>query len=125
MFKRAWMVARVGGANMDTLVSIGVAAAWAGSMWEWARGGHAVYFETVGVVISAVLGGRWLEGRARAQAGLALQAVAALMPDTATLLRGTVETLVPAESLAAGDVIVVRPGSGCQPTESFAPARAA
>ncbi len=110
MFKRAWMQARVGGANMDTLVSIGVAAAWGGSMWEWVRGGHAIYFETVGVVISAVLGGRWLEGRARAQAGLALQAVAALMPDTATLQRGTVETLVPAESLAAGDVVVVRPG---------------
>ena len=110
LFHRAWMQARVGGANMDTLVSLGVAAAWAGSMWEWARGGHAVYFETVGVVISAVLGGRWLEGRARARAGEALQAVAALMPDTATLLRGTVETLVPAESLAAGDVVVVRPG---------------
>jgi P-type Cu+ transporter len=110
LFKRAWMVARVGGANMDTLVTIGVTAAWAGSMWEWARGGHAVYFETVGVVISAVLGGRWLEGRARVQAGKALDAVASLMPDTATLLTGERESLVPAESLGAGDLVVVRPG---------------
>jgi Cu+-exporting ATPase len=110
MFRRAWAQARVGGANMDTLVSLGVAAAWSGSMWEWWRGGHGVYFETVGVIVSAVLGGRWLEGRARAQAGRALEAVAALMPDTATILRGETETRVPAESLAAGDLVVVRPG---------------
>ena len=31
LFRRAWMQARVGGANMDTLVSLGVSAAWAGS----------------------------------------------------------------------------------------------
>ncbi|MDQ0260690.1 cation-translocating P-type ATPase [Sinomonas atrocyanea] len=122
-FHRAAAVnARHGGSTMDTLVSLGVTAAYVYSLvqlladpgltadpaMEMSRG--ALYFETAAVVTTFLLLGRWLEARARSRAGNALRALLDRGAKRATLLRDGAETEVPAEQLVPGDLFVVRPG---------------
>ena len=107
---RALRLAKRGESSMDTLIALGTAAAWSSSMWEWRSGGHQVYFEVVGVVITLVLAGKFMEARARARAGESVRALARLVPDTVRLLEGEIETEVPLDSVAVGDMLVVRPG---------------
>nr|WP_246858678.1 heavy metal translocating P-type ATPase [Citricoccus sp. SGAir0253] len=127
----AFRAARHGSSTMDTLVSLGVLAAWAFSTVELvlapgmtALAGtehagmagmgpmaeHQLYFETAGVVTTFLLLGRWLEARAKRRAGAALRSLLDLGAKTATVLRDGVETTVPAADLVPGDEFVVRPG---------------
>ena len=109
-YRQAFLLARRGTANMSTLVALGTAAAWGASTWTWAHGGHEVYFEVVGVVITLVLAGRWMERRARARAGESLRALAKLVPNTVRLLDGSAELDVALDSVTVGERLVVRPG---------------
>jgi len=107
---------------MDTLVSIGVLAAFFFSAWQLAMNpmmtahvhadmaGHALYFETAAVVVTFLLLGRYLEANAKQKAGDALKSLLNLGAKEATVLRGTQEVKVAAELLVPGDLIVVRPG---------------
>ncbi|NUL47396.1 copper-translocating P-type ATPase [Cellulosimicrobium funkei] len=126
----AFKAARHGTSTMDTLVSIGVLAAWGFSTAELlldpsmtAHAGsamgsadmasmadHQLYFETAGVVATFLLLGRWLEARAKERAGHALKSLLDLGAKTATVLRDGVEATVPAAQLVPGDEFVVRPG---------------
>lgn len=108
--------------TMDTLVSLGVAAAYLFSAWqlladprmtehpgmEGMSGG--LYFEVASVVTTFLLLGRYLEANARQKAGDALQALRNLGAKDATVLRGGLEEKIPADRLQVGDVLVVRPG---------------
>lgn len=110
-FHRAALVnARHGAATMDTLISVGVAAAYLWSLYALAAGGADMYFDAAGGVTVLVLLGRYLEGRARKQSGAALRALASLGAKEATLLRDGNEVTVPAGKLVPGDLFVVRPG---------------
>jgi len=106
--------ARHGAASMDTLVSVGVTAAYLWSVAQLLFGGpngaQATYFEVVTGVTALVLLGRYLEGRARRQAGAALRALLDLGAKRATVLRDGREVTVAADALVVGDEIVVRPG---------------
>ena len=96
-------------ATMDTLVSMGTAAAWLWStvvLVAGVEGGH-VYFETGAVIVALVLLGKWLEARATRRSGEAVRALARLGASTARLADGTE---IPAEDLAVGMRFVVRPG---------------
>ncbi|RJQ73676.1 copper-translocating P-type ATPase [Pseudonocardiaceae bacterium YIM PH 21723] len=115
LHKAAWVNATHGAATMDTLVSIGVLAAFSWSVFALVNGvsahGHGgLYFEVATVVVSAILLGRFLEGRARRKAGAALRALLELGAKQATVLRGASEVTVPIEQLQLGDLFVVRPG---------------
>jgi Cu+-exporting ATPase len=109
--------------TMDTLVSIGVIAAYTFSAGQlladpsmtahpaaegMASGG--LYFEVASVVTTFLLLGRYLEANAKRKAGDALKALLDLGAKDATILRGGTEHKIPADQLAPGDVIVVRPG---------------
>ena len=122
-FHRAAAVnARHLASTMDTLVSLGVAAAYLFSAWqlladprmtqhpgmEGTSGG--LYFEVASVVTTFLLLGRYLEANAKQKAGDALQALLNLGAKDATVLRGGVEEKIPADRLQVGDVLVVRPG---------------
>jgi len=103
--------ARHGHANMDTLVSVGTLAALLWSVVAVLTGGETVYFETAAVVTTFILGGRFLEERAKRRAGSALKALLELGAREATLIDADGrERLVPAEELAVADRFIVRPG---------------
>src|SRR5436853_6198205 len=55
--------------------------------------------------------GHWLEMQAIAQARGALNALAALLPDTAERVNGTDTRSVPLSELRVGDIVLVRPGA--------------
>ena len=107
----AWRNARHGVATMDTLVSVGVLAAYGSSLVELAAGGDHTYLEVAAVVPAFILLGRWLEERAKRRAGAAVEALLSLGVDTANMLGpdGT-ERAVPVDDLVVGDRFVVRPG---------------
>ncbi len=126
-FHRAAAVnARHFASTMDTLVSIGVTAAYAFSAWQLAADpgmtghqqdgvpmegmGGGLYFEVASVVTTFLLLGRYLEANAKQKAGNALKALLNLGAKDATVLRDGAEEMIPAEDLDVGDVIVVRPG---------------
>ncbi|HEX8688125.1 MAG TPA: heavy metal translocating P-type ATPase, partial [Pyrinomonadaceae bacterium] len=127
-FRGAWASLRHGAADMNTLIATGTGAAFlysaaatvapgfvasAGGAAPSAHGGaHApVYFEAAAVIVALILLGRLLEARARGRTGEAVRKLVGLRARTARVVRpdGSVED-VPAESLAVGDVVLVRPG---------------
>jgi Cu+-exporting ATPase len=111
-YRAGWAALRAGSANMDVLVAIGTSAAYGLSAAHLLRGGAGehLYFESSAVVITLVLLGKWLEARAKRQTTDAIRALNALRPATARVRRDGVEIEVGTETLAAGDLLVVRPG---------------
>jgi heavy metal translocating P-type ATPase len=105
----AWTRARHLEANMDTLVSLGTLAAYGSSLWALLAGGP-VFFESAAVIVSLILLGRWLEARARHRASQAVSQLAARAAVDACVLRDGREQRVAVETLAPGDVLVIRPG---------------
>ena len=108
--RAAALNARHGTATMDTLVSVGVAAAYLWSLYALVFGGAETYLEVATGVTALILLGRFLELRARRRAGSALKALLDLGAKQATLLRDGREVTVPAAALVVGDEFVVRPG---------------
>jgi Cu+-exporting ATPase len=125
--KTAFRNAMHGSSTMDTLISVGVIAATAWSVWAVVWGdavssmGHSgmtmsqsssshVYFEVGATVTSFILVGRYLEMRAKHSAGDALRSLLALGAKYATVVRDGVEVSIPASVVREGDMIVVRPG---------------
>jgi P-type Cu+ transporter len=129
-FHRAAAVnARHAAATMDTLVSVGVTAAFLWSLYALCFGGagrigmrmsfswlavgsgaHATYLEVATGVTALVLLGRYLEARARRQAGTAVRALLDLGAKKATVLRDGREVTVDIGTLQVGDEFVTRPG---------------
>jgi len=110
-FHRAAAVnARHGAATMDTLVSVGVTAAYLWSLYALVFSGAATYLEVAVGVTALILLGKYLEVRARRQAGTALAALLDLGAKQATVLRDGQEVTVAVSELAVGDEFVVRPG---------------
>jgi len=99
-----------GAGTMDTLVSLGTAAAWIWSVVALVRGEGHLYLETAAVVTTFLLLGRYAESRSKARAGEALRSLMELGAKQVSVLRDGLEETVPIERLAVGDVFVVRPG---------------
>jgi Cu+-exporting ATPase len=124
--KAAAINARHLASTMDTLVSLGVIAAYLFSAWQLladprltehpgmermgGAGSGGLYFEVASVVTTFLLLGRYLEANAKAKAGDALRALLDLGAKDATILQDGAEVKIPAGRLAVGDLIVVRPG---------------
>ena len=130
-FHRAAAInARHGVATMDTLISVGVGAALGWSLYALLFGGagmpgmtmtlelfgqpgegsHEIYLEVAAAVTTFMLLGRYLEHRAKRDAGAALRALMESGAKEATVLRDGVEKLLPLAMVKLGDVMVVRPG---------------
>jgi Cu+-exporting ATPase len=132
--RAAWTNLRHGATTMDTLVSVGVLAAFGWSLWalflgtagepgmthpfrisiDRTDGAANIYLEAAAGVTTFILAGRWLEHRSKRQAGAALRALMELGARDVAVLRdgagGQIETRIPVEQLVVGDVFVVRPG---------------
>ena len=104
--------------NMDTLVSLGAAAAYGYSlavlyrltaMPEHTHMLHELYFESAAMILTLITLGKLLEARAKGKTTDALQSLLALSPKTATVVRDGKELSIPVEQVRAGDVFLVRP----------------
>ncbi|WP_297004089.1 cation-translocating P-type ATPase [uncultured Corynebacterium sp.] len=132
-FHRATLVnLRHGAFTMDTLISMGTTAAYLWSLWALflgnagttgmtmemhlfpaASGHHSmdeIYLESVGVVITFLLLGRWFETRAKGRSSEALRALLDMGAKDAAVLRDGREVRTPIAQVQVGDVIIVRPG---------------
>ena len=109
-FAKAWRLAKQRTANMDTLIALGVGSAYGYSLPAlFRRKGH-IYFEAGAAIITFVLLGRYLEERAKGQAGAAIRKLVDLQPQTATLIRDGQEVIIAVDDCAIDDVLLVRPG---------------
>lgn len=128
--RAAWTNLRHGATTMDTLVSVGVLAAFGWSLWalflgtagepgmthpfrisiDRTDGAGNIYLEAAAGVTTFLLAGRWLEHRSKRQAGAALRALMELGARDVAVLRDGRETRVAIDQLAVGDEFVVRPG---------------
>jgi P-type Cu+ transporter len=105
-----WAHAKQRTATMDTLVSVGVLAAWVWSVYALFADTDT-YFETASVITTFILAGRWFEARAKRRAGDAIRSLLELgAKDVALLGADGAERRVPVERLVPGDRFVVRPG---------------
>jgi Cu+-exporting ATPase len=113
-YRAGWKALRAGTGNMDLLVALGTSAAYGLSVYLLVRhAGHGMphlYFEASAAVITLVLLGKWLEGRAKRQTADAIRALNALRPTTARVRRNGVDVEVPVEHVRPGDLVLVRPG---------------
>lgn len=104
--------------NMDSLVAVGTTASFLYSLWgvvQIAGGNHmavhqSLYFEGTATIITLVMVGKYLETRSKGRTGEAIRKLMALAPATATVVRNGMESVIPADQVVVGDIIVVRPG---------------
>lgn len=114
-----------GAPNMDTLVSLGSAAAYIYStavlfeMCNAAVNGnvqmamhhlHGLYFESAAMILTLITVGKYLEAVSKGRTTDAIKSLMDLAPKTACVIRDGKETVIPAEEVVKGDVFVVRPG---------------
>ncbi|HEY2063587.1 MAG TPA: heavy metal translocating P-type ATPase [Amycolatopsis sp.] len=128
--RAAWTNLRHGAATMDTLISLGVAAATLWSLYALffgmagmtgmrhgfeftvtpGSGSSNIYLEVASGVTTFILAGRYFEARAKRRSGSALRALLELGAKDVTVLRDGKEFRVPVGDLRVGDRFVVRPG---------------
>jgi Cu+-exporting ATPase len=108
----AWKAAtKARTANMDTLVSMGSLAAFSYSVVVLVLGLDShLYFESAAVIITLIMVGKYLEARAKTQAGDAIRKLLSLQAKTARVVRQGEEIELPIDQVEVNDVVVVRPG---------------
>ena len=130
-FNGAWRELRARGLGMDTAIAFAVALIYLASVYETARGGASVYFDSASMFVFLLLGGRYLEMRGRQRATDVVDALARMQPALAQRRTpsGALET-VGVHELNEGDIVVVAAGSavpadgilldgGCEVDESL------
>ncbi len=113
-YSAGWKAVRAGAGNMDLLVALGTSAGYGLSVYEVLRTagsgmGH-FYFEASAVVITLVLTGKWLEGRAKRETTAAIRALQSLRPQHALVRTGCTQMLRPIDAIRPGDHVIVKPG---------------
>lgn len=111
-YSGSWKALRGGAANMDVLVALGTTAAFAFSIAVWLvplPHQHA-YFEASAVVITLVLLGKLLEGRAKVKTAVAIRDLLELRPPTVLREHDGATREVPLAEVQVGDVFLVRAG---------------
>ncbi|MCB2202657.1 cation-translocating P-type ATPase [bacterium] len=105
-----WRSLRIGKVGMNTLVSLGTLSAYTYSVYMTLTGGGEVYFDSVAMITTFIMLGRYLEKIGGAQARKDIRHLLKLQPDTAWIKVGDEWQETGAESLEAGDSIMVKPG---------------
>ena len=115
----AWGALRAGSANMDVLVALGTSASYGlslalllGHTAGLTPGGSMppLYFEAGATVITLVLLGKVLEGRALRSTASAIRALQDLRPAQARVVRDGIERATPLALVVVGDLVRIRPG---------------
>ncbi|WP_135822023.1 copper-translocating P-type ATPase [Halostella litorea] len=98
--------------GMMTLISMAITVAFVYSLASVVRPTQSAFFWELVTLIDVMLLGHWTEMRSVRRASSALDELAKLMPDTAERVTEVGDTeRVPVSDLAAGDLVLVRPGA--------------
>lgn len=103
--------------NMDTLVSLGSAAAFVYSVCfvfynrvNTEHLLHGLYFESAAMILTLITLGKLLEAHSKGKTTSALDKLVELSPKKATVIRQNEEKTVDISELVVGDIFVVRAG---------------
>ncbi len=114
-----------GSPNMDSLIALGSGASMVYGIyalykiaWGFGHGDlamvnqftHDLYFEGAGTILTLITLGKFFEARAKGRTSDAINKLLSLAPKTATVIRDGVETVVPAEEVEKGDILIVKAG---------------
>ncbi len=103
--------------DMDSLVAISTSAAFIyGTIEVFGNFGnvlqviHNLYFESVGVIITLILFGRYLENRSKLKTNDAIKKLMELTPKTARILKDGKEMMIETSNVLKDDVVIILPG---------------
>lgn len=114
-----------GSPNMDSLIALGSGASLAYGIyalykiaWGFGHGNlalvdqfaHDLYFEGAGTILTLITLGKFFEARAKGRTSDAINKLMNLAPKKATVVRDSVESVIPAEEVAKGDILIVKAG---------------
>lgn len=105
-----------GAPDMNSLVSVGTAAAYGYSVVATfipqvlPQGTANIYFEAAAVIVTLILLGRTLEARAKGRTSQAIKRLVGLQAKTARVERNGETLEIPLDQVTTGDVVFVRPG---------------
>ena len=114
-----------GAPNMDTLIAVGSSASLIYGVFAIYRMGnglgvqdfelvhryqHDLYFESAVMILALINVGKYLEARSKGKTSEAITKLMDLAPKTAVVEREGKEIQIPIEQVAAGDVVLVKPG---------------
>ena len=103
--------------NMDSLIAIATSAAFIYGVYAVIKiiGGNSdmvmeLYFDSIGVIITLIMLGKYLESVSKGKTSEAIKALMGLQPKEATIIRDGEEVKIPIEEVEVGHVVVVKPG---------------
>ena len=114
-----------GSPNMDSLIALGSGASLAYGVyalykiaWGFGYGDlamvnqftHDLYFEGAGTILTLITLGKFFEARAKGRTSDAINKLMNLAPKKATVVRNGVETVIPAEEVEKGNILIVKAG---------------
>lgn len=97
--------------SMDVPIALGLSVGWLHSAVATIRGSGDVWFDSIAVLIAALLTARWLQMRGQRYAGEATERMLSLLPSTARRITATGDIEeIPADRLDVGDLVEIRAG---------------
>ena len=96
--------------NMDTLVASGALSAYIYSIYAMVTQRGEVYFDSVVMIITFVLVGKYLEVLSKKHAVDTMDSLMGSTPTEVTTVKDGVKALVSIENIMVGDVIELKPG---------------
>ncbi|AND78755.1 heavy metal translocating P-type ATPase [Streptococcus pantholopis] len=103
--------------NMDSLVALATAAAFAYSLyglyhifWGHSHYVHDLYFESVAVILTLITLGKYFENRSKGRTSEAIERLLTLSAKEARVIRDGQELMLPVEEVVLSDTLLVKPG---------------
>ena len=109
-FRGAWYGYRNKIVNMDTLVASGALSAYLCSIYAMVTQRGEVYFDSVAMIITFVLVGKYLEVLSKKHAVDTLDSIMGSTPTEVTVVNNDEKALISVENVSLGDIIELKPG---------------
>jgi len=113
IFRAAWMALRNRSLNMDVMYAMGIGVSYTASVmgtFSIVLTHEFMFYDTAIMLASFLMLGRYLEAQAKGRTSEAIKKLMGLRPKSAIVIRGGAETEIPVEDVAAGDIVIVKPG---------------
>ncbi len=96
--------------NMDLLVATGATMAYLYSIYAMITRSGEVYFDSVTMIVTFILVGKYLEVLSKKQAVDTLDSIMGTIPTEVTVVKDGTKSLISVENVKVGDVIELKPG---------------